>query len=151
MEPPAHVYRTGTEHFTIVEADFRPRSPEETMANYLVLAPAPTEEDCVCVGEEDYMPRARAECQRFIALLRKKFGPEPAGAHLAVQSFLHDFGNYLALLTVLKKWTFDLSMTKVALRRQIFEANVNWFTLILQVHGTKPLDDPVQQASVRLG
>ncbi len=56
-----------------------------------------------------------------------------------------------ALLTVLKKWTFDLSMTKVALRRQIFEANVNWFTLILQVHGTKPLDDPVQQASVRLG
>src|SRR6266851_5681156 len=42
---------------------------------------------------------------------------------------------YYALLTVLKKWTFDLSMTKVALRRQIFEANVNWFTLILQVHG----------------
>ncbi len=65
------------------------------MENYLVLAPAPTEEDCVCVGEEDYLPRARAECQRFIALLRKKFGPEPAGAHLAVQSFLHDFGNYL--------------------------------------------------------
>ena len=60
-------------------------------------------------------------------------------------------GYTLALLTVLKKWTFDLSMTKVALRRQIFEANVNWFTLILQVHGTKPLDDPVQQASVRLG
>jgi len=60
-------------------------------------------------------------------------------------------GVFVALLTVLKKWTFDLSMTKVALRRQIFEANVNWFTLILQVHGTKPLDDPVQQASVRLG
>ena len=27
------------------------------MQNYLVLAPAPIEEDCVCVGEENYMPR----------------------------------------------------------------------------------------------
>src|SRR5438093_6624418 len=53
-------------------ADFRPPSLEDEMQNYLVLAPAPIEEDCVCVGEEDYMPRARAECQRFIALLRKK-------------------------------------------------------------------------------
>ena len=59
--------------------------------------------------------------------------------------------DYTALLTVLKKWTGDLSMTKVALRRQIFEANVHWFTLILQGHGTKPLDDPVQQAPVRRG
>ena len=68
------------------------------MANYLVLAPAPTEEDCVCVGEEDYMPRARAECQRFIALLRTKCGPEPAGARLAVKSFMHDFGDYVEVV-----------------------------------------------------
>jgi len=68
------------------------------MQNYLVLAPAPIEEDCVCVGEEDYMPRARAECQRFIALLRKKFGPEPTGARLAVKSFPHDFGDYLEVI-----------------------------------------------------
>ena len=68
------------------------------MENYLVLAPAPTEEDCVCVGEEDYLPRAREECRRFIALLRKKFGPEPEGARLAVKSFLHDFGNYLEVV-----------------------------------------------------
>ena len=68
------------------------------MENYLVLAPAPIEEDCVSVGEEDYMPRARAECQRFIALLRKKFGPEPEGARLAIKSFLHDFGNYLEVI-----------------------------------------------------
>jgi hypothetical protein len=47
------------------------------------------------VGEEDYMSRARTECQRFITLLRRKFGPEPEGARLAVKSFLHDFGNYL--------------------------------------------------------
>src|SRR5215831_3928094 len=79
-------------------ADFRPLSLEETMENYLVLAPAPTEEDCVCVGEEDYLPRARAECRRFIALLHTKFGPEREGARLAVKSFLHDFGNYLEVV-----------------------------------------------------
>jgi hypothetical protein len=68
------------------------------MQNYLVLAPVPIEEDCVGVGEEDYMPRARAECTRFIALLRKKFGPEPEGARLAVKSFPHDFGDYLEVI-----------------------------------------------------
>jgi len=47
------------------------------------------------VGEEDYLPRAREECRRFIALLCKKCGPEPEGACLIVKSFLHDFGNYL--------------------------------------------------------
>src|SRR5262249_15790357 len=81
-----------------VWADFRLPSPEETMENYLVLAPAPTEEDCVCVGEDDYLPRAREECRRFISLLRKKFGPEPEGARLPVQSFLHDLGNYLEVV-----------------------------------------------------
>ncbi len=68
------------------------------MQNYVVLAPAPIEEPCVCVGEEDYMPRARAECRRFIALLRKQFGPEPEGAQLKIKSFMHDFGDYLEVV-----------------------------------------------------
>ena len=50
-----------------------------------------------------------------------------------------------------KKIDFDLSMLRVASRRHIFEANVNGFTLVLQVHGAKPFDDLAQQASVRLG
>ena len=49
--------------------------------------------------------------------------------------------HFIALLTGLKKWTFDLSMPRVASRRHIFEANVNGFPLVLQVHGAKPLDD----------
>ena len=68
------------------------------MENFLVLAPAPIEEICVCVGEEDYMPRARAECRRFIALLRQKFGPEPEGARFAIKSSPHDFGDYLEVV-----------------------------------------------------
>ena len=64
------------------------------MENYFVLGPTPGYEDCACVGEEDYEPRAKKECRRFIELLRKKFGPEPEGAHFAVKGFLHDFGTY---------------------------------------------------------
>jgi len=60
-------------------------------------------------------------------------------------------GELVALLTVLKKIDFDLSMLRVASRRHIFEAHVNGFTLVLQVHGAKPFDDLAQQASVRLG
>jgi acetolactate synthase-1/2/3 large subunit len=58
-------------------------------------------------------------------------------------------GDILALLTVLKKWTFNLLMKRAASGRHVFEANVNRFALILQVHGTKPLDDLAQQASIR--
>ena len=53
-----------------------------------------------------------------------------------------------ALLTVLKKWTFDLSMPRVASRWHLFEANVNGFPLILHVHGAKPLDDRAEQTLV---
>ena len=62
-----------------------------------------------------------------------------------------EVSQYDALLTVLKKWTFDLSMTRVVLRRHIFETNVNRLALILQVHGAKPIDDLAQQASIRQG
>src|SRR5712691_2673523 len=48
---------------------------------------------------------------------------------------------YHALLTVSKKWTCDLSMTRVASWRHILETHMNRFALILQVHDTKPLDD----------
>ena len=68
------------------------------MENYLVLAPSPTEEDCVQVGTDNYAARARAECQRFITLLRTTFGPEPQGARFAVKSFPHDFGDYLEVI-----------------------------------------------------
>ena len=64
------------------------------MENYFTLGPTPRDETCAYVGEDDYAPRARKECRRFIELLRKKFGPEPEGARLAVQSFPHDFGTY---------------------------------------------------------
>src|SRR5438093_183477 len=58
--------------------------------------------------------------------------------HLVKASTL---GGIIALLTVSKKWTCDLSMTRIASWRHILETHVNRFALILQVHGTKSLDD----------
>ena len=64
------------------------------MRDYIDIGSSPAEEDCAQVGSPDYYKRAKTECARFIALIRKVLGPEPDGAHLAVKSFPHDWGTY---------------------------------------------------------
>jgi hypothetical protein len=64
------------------------------MRDYFTLGSTPYEEDCAQVGTEGYYERAKAECKRYIELLRKIFGNEPDGARLAIKSFPHDFGTY---------------------------------------------------------
>jgi hypothetical protein len=58
------------------------------------LGSCPAGEDAVQLGVEGYEALAKAECRRWIALLRQHLGPEPQGALLKVQSFRHDFGFY---------------------------------------------------------
>ena len=62
--------------------------------DYITIGSAPSEEDCAKVGAEDYNSRMRVETDRFARLIRKKLGPEPEGARLAVKAFPHDFGTY---------------------------------------------------------
>lgn len=64
------------------------------MRDYISIGSTPCDEACAQVGQPDYRRRALAECHRFIALLRKTFGPEPEGAELRVKAFPHDFGTY---------------------------------------------------------
>jgi hypothetical protein len=64
------------------------------MRDYLSIGPTPCEEPCAQVGDPNYRAKALAECRRFLHLLRKTFGPEPAGARLRIQAFPHDFGTY---------------------------------------------------------
>jgi uncharacterized C2H2 Zn-finger protein len=64
------------------------------MQDYISLGPVPSEESCAQIGDEHYAARARAECKRFIELLRATFGPEPSGAYLTAKAFDHDFGTY---------------------------------------------------------
>ena len=64
------------------------------MKDYIELGQAPCEEACSQVGDPDYPEKSRAECRRFIELIRKVLGTEPPGAHLKLRSFEHDFGTY---------------------------------------------------------
>lgn len=68
------------------------------MIDYINIGPVPPEEDCAQVGSADYPHRARIECQKYIELLRKHLGDEPAGARLKIKSFSHDFGSYLEVV-----------------------------------------------------
>ncbi len=63
--------------------------------DYVEIGPSPAGERCVNVGEENYTVRARAECHRFIQVIRATLGEEPGTAHLYVKSNPHDFGTYL--------------------------------------------------------
>ncbi len=61
----------------------------------MTISSAPYDEDCVQVNPNaDYIEPMKAECRRFIELIRKKLGDEPPGATLAIKSFPHDFGTY---------------------------------------------------------
>ncbi|PNX48816.1 MAG: hypothetical protein BV459_01490 [Thermoplasmata archaeon M11B2D] len=67
------------------------------MMDSIYIGSTPWDEPCAQVGEPGYAEKAMDECNRFIALLRKKFGPEPEGARLFIKRNLHDFGTYLSV------------------------------------------------------
>ncbi len=63
--------------------------------DYVSIASAPYDEDCVQVEPTGaYIGPMKAECRRFLELIRKKLGPEPEGASLGIKSNPHDFGTY---------------------------------------------------------
>jgi hypothetical protein len=66
--------------------------------DYVTLGPAPADEACAQVGDDFYAEKARAECRRFITLLRETFGPEPSGAYLTTKGFPHDYGTYYGVV-----------------------------------------------------
>jgi len=66
--------------------------------DYVSIGPAPCDEECAQVGDDDYINKARSECQRYIALIRKVVGPEPFGARLVMQANHHDFGTYYEVI-----------------------------------------------------
>lgn len=66
------------------------------MRDYMSIGSAPCDEPCVQVNPEgDYHDAMKAECRRFLDLIRKKLGEEPPGAHLGIKPNPHDFGTYL--------------------------------------------------------
>ena len=91
--------------------------------DYIDIGPTPCEEDCAQVGQPDYATKARAECNRFIELIRRALGPEPEGARLAVKSNPHDFGPYYEVVCYYD--TDNEEATRYAYRCE-GEAPVRW-------------------------
>jgi len=64
------------------------------MKDFINIGPTPPAEDCAQVCSENYPQKARAECRRYIKVIREKLGEEPEGARLAIKSFPHEFNTY---------------------------------------------------------
>lgn len=64
------------------------------MKDVINIDATPCLEPCAQVGSPDYEERALAECERYIALLRKVYGVEPEGCRLYVKANNHDYGVY---------------------------------------------------------
>jgi hypothetical protein len=58
------------------------------------LGPAPVEESCAQLGQDDYENQAKAECRTYIAAIRIVCGDPPDAANLRMVSQPHDFGLY---------------------------------------------------------
>jgi hypothetical protein len=66
------------------------------MRNILCISDSttPCDEECAQIGSLNYTAKARAEGERFIALIREKLGAEPEGATLFLKGNPHDYGTY---------------------------------------------------------
>ena len=68
------------------------------MRDEMDIGAAPSFEDCVQVGTDDYMERSRAESLRYIEAIKKKLGEPPPGARLKLKYNPHDFGTYISVV-----------------------------------------------------
>lgn len=69
------------------------------MRDYISIGSAPCDEDCVQVDpKQDYIGPMKAECRRFMELIKKKLGPEPEGAYLSIKGNPHEFGTYYEIV-----------------------------------------------------
>lgn len=64
------------------------------MRDFLNIGSSPCDENCVELGSLNYGRNARAECLRFIDLIKEVCGNPPEGSELAIKAFPHDFGTY---------------------------------------------------------
>lgn len=62
------------------------------------LGPAPSDEDCVQVGAENYEELARRECRTYIEAIKAVCGEPPEGAVLRIERQQHDYGPYIEVV-----------------------------------------------------
>lgn len=69
------------------------------MRDYIDLGPVPHDETPMQIGSKEYSSsKALKECQRYVELLKKKFGEPPDGAGFKIECNDHDFGVYYSVV-----------------------------------------------------
>lgn len=61
--------------------------------DYVEIGPAPYEEWCAQVGDENYSIASRRECSVFAKQIARHY-PPPEGIKISIKSNRHDFGTY---------------------------------------------------------
>jgi hypothetical protein len=67
---------------------------DNKMKEYLELGSAPADEDCIQVGDNDYVPAMLKDCKRYKEQLTKQFLNIPDSCSFSIKQFPHDFGSY---------------------------------------------------------
>jgi len=105
------------------------------MRDYIDIGSSPANELCAQVGQEGYAQQARAECQRFLELIRTNMGEEPGSAHLAVKANSHDYGTYYEVVCYYDDT--DEEATRYAVRCQD-EAPTEWGEIVAELGKADP-------------
>lgn len=64
------------------------------MTEIYYLGPCPSEEEASQSTDPDFAAKNRAECQRYIAAIKRVCGEPPKGVALRIKAESHDYGTY---------------------------------------------------------
>lgn len=64
------------------------------------LGPAPADEACAQVGDDEYERQAKAECATYMAAIQIVCGEPPPGAKLKVEWADHEYGRYAEVVVL---------------------------------------------------
>lgn len=64
------------------------------MNEFYYIGASPFEEDCAQTTDPAFAEKNRRECEAYLDLLTRTFGPPPGNAYLAIKAQDHDFGTY---------------------------------------------------------
>jgi hypothetical protein len=65
---------------------------------HIDIGPAPYDEECAAVGQENFAARNAAECRALAHQIARQLGEPPEGAYLRIKANPHDFGSYHELV-----------------------------------------------------
>ena len=112
--------------------------------DFINIGPCPPGEDTTQIAAGS--SAMKAECLRYILLLRDWFGQEPEKAQLAVKGFQHDFGTYYEVVCYYD--SEDEASVNYAFNCEGNEGPMHWgrFAVVAGQHRIFTPDNPEHEA-----